>query len=146
MLASVTMSSVYLSSNISSHQNILMCFNNYIYKYLESNFKFIQILYKSVHFYYRNGIIFPYIYCVFHHFKKTVLISLCVLKNGELPRSIYRGDCSTGDGSVVDVIIGGLTRENHTDGAGQYLQIAWFYFLFYDMYHKHHSELFAITT
>lgn len=77
MLASVTMSSVYLSSNISSHQNILMCFNKYIYIqciYISSlTTIFFRFLYKSVHFYYRNGIIFPYIYSVFHHLRKQSL-------------------------------------------------------------------------
>lgn len=70
------MSSVYLSSNISSHQNILMCFNKYIYIYinissLTSNL--FRFLYKSVHFYYRNEIIFPYIYCVFIILRKQSL-------------------------------------------------------------------------
>lgn len=146
MLASVTMSSVYLSSNISSHQNISMCFNKYIYINISSlTSNLFRFLYESVHFYYRHEIIFPYIYCVFHHFKETVLISLCA-EGWRAPSFYIQGRLSTGDGSVVDVIIGGLTRENHTDGGRQYLQIAWFYFLFYDMYHKHHSELFAITT
>lgn len=76
MLASVTMSSVYLSSNISSHltEHFNVFQQVYIYIYISSlTTIFFRFLYKSVHFYYRNGIIFPYIYSVFHHLRKQSL-------------------------------------------------------------------------